>query len=138
MSQGSGKEGGKVWSLESLDAILLAFWTLLFVVAAIKLFLEELLSAYWIELAGQLVVVSFILLSVYRLGAAYSVNALVWYPGCYIIVLGYSVLKRGAPLRIDVLIEHASYATIAFLGVVAFLRVYRYYTRKKKSKKLQN
>lgn len=130
-------EGGSLWSGTSLDAALLSLWTLLFVGAGASLLLKEVLSPQTIELSAQLTVVSFILLSAYRLGVAYETNALLWFPFCYVGIFVHSIIFRGVKLRVDVFIEHVFYAMMGYIVLLAIFRVYRYYKKKwgKKSKK---
>lgn len=125
---------GKVWSAESLDAILLTLWTLLIVGASASLLLKEVLSPQSIELSAQLSVVSFILLSAYRLGVAYDVM-FVWFPAFYVLIFAHSFFIRKVYIRTDVFIEHVFYAMMAFVCILAILRVYRYYKRKREKRK---
>lgn len=129
---------GNLWSVQSLDAILLALWSLLIIGAAATLFLREFVTAYTTELIAQLSVVFFLLISAYRLGVAYDVNALLWYPACYGIILVHSFLFRKVALRMDTFIEHASYAMMAFIVLLSVVRVFRYYRRKWNKKKKSN
>lgn len=129
---------GKVWSTESLDAILLTLWTLIIVGASASLLLKEVLSPQSIELSAQLSVVSFILLSAYRLGVAYDVNMFIWFPVSYVLIFLHSYFIRKVSIRTDVFIEHVFYAMMAFVCILAILRVYRYYKRKREKKKLRS
>lgn len=126
---------GKVWSAESLDAILLTLWTLLIVGASASLLLKEVFSPESIELSAQLSVVSFILLSAYRLGVAYDVNMFIWFPASYVLIFAHSYFIRKVSIHTDALIEHVFYAMMAFVCILAILRVYRYYKRKRDKKK---
>lgn len=129
---------GKVWSAESLDAILLTLWTLLIVGASASILLKEVLSPQSIEFSAQLSVVSFILLSAYRLGVAYNVNMLIWFPASYVLIFAHSFFIRKVYIRTDVFIEHVFYAMMAFVCILAILRVYRYYKRKRDKKRFRS
>lgn len=129
------KGSESIWTVQSLDAILLALWTLLILGASASLLLKEVLSPQTIELSAQMTVVSFILLSAYRLGVAYDVNALIWFSVSYGVIFVHSILFRKVPIRVDTFIEHVFYGMMAFLVLLAVTRVYRYYKRKWTKKK---
>lgn len=129
------EEKNTIWSASSLDAILITLWTLLIVTASASLLLKEIVSPQTAELVAQMAVVFFLLLTVYRLGVAYAVNALVYYTGCYTLVSIHAVFVRKIPIRVDAFIENASYSMIAFIVLLAIVRVVRYYRRKWNKKK---
>lgn len=132
------EEEQSIWSLASLDAILVALWTMIIGGSAASLLLDAFAPKFHKELLAQGSVVAFILLSAYRAGANHCVDALTWYTSFYFTFLLYSVVVRGKEWSaIDLWIEHVFYAMFAFVCLIGAIKMYRYYIvlRNKKRKK---
>lgn len=123
-----------LWTTRSLDAVLLSLWSLLVLASAASLLLRELVNAKTVELLAQLSVVFFIGLSAYRMGVNYKVNALIWFPTSYVLILIYSLLYRKVGFNVDVFIEHVFYAMMAFVCILSVTTIDRYYRPRKKKR----
>lgn len=142
MSASQGSEGvaaskelaSSIWSLTSLDAVLVALWTIIIGGALLSIVLDMYVSAYYKELAAQLSVVAFILMSAYRAGVNNKVDALTWYTSAYVTILFFSVFIRRRDVAPDLFIEHVFYAMMAFVCLLGAVKIYRHYFVKKKKK----
>lgn len=132
-------EEESIWTITSLDAVLVAFWTLIVAGSILSIVLDVYVSNKWLkELLAQLSVVLFILLSAYRAGVNTKVDALTWYTSFYVTFLLYSWTMLNMQLTASVLIQHVFYAMMAFVCLLGAVKIYRHFilnSNKKKKKK---
>jgi len=121
----------RVFSLNSLDALLLGLWALILMGAALSVAFNFVTLPVNKELLMQLSVVFFILLSAQRLGSHYKTPASLWFTGLYVLILGHSILFRLVRINIDLFIEHVFYAMMAYVCAVGGVRMYRHFFGKK-------